>query len=67
MKISIDDLYIVVTTGFMIFSGGNDVYTDKEEAEANARERQKNFPDLTFKVWDLADYISEVECKCSCC
>ena len=65
MKIYLGDLYVVVTTGFMVFGADEHVYDNREEAETDARERQKTFKDLTFKVWDLADYLDKIRCRCN--
>jgi hypothetical protein len=65
MKISADNLYIVVHTSYDGVSGDLDnLYTDKAEAEQDAVQRSNMRSvgvNLKYGVMDLYDYIQEVK------
>lgn len=65
MKALLSDLWVVTSTGFMLeLSCDSHYYTDRDEAEKEARERQQRNPNLIFKVYDLDHYIDEIRCRC---
>lgn len=67
-KYSFEELYVVVSTGFMMgISANGDIHTSREEAEEEMRSRiaalnTSGLPvptSLNFMVWTLDDYINE--------
>ena len=67
MKYSSYDLYVIVTSAFMCAPSCDDtIYSSKEEAEADMKERSKHFQSLTFTVMTLDDYFDELRGQCDC-